>query len=62
MLWGEDRITIQMADGSPHSVPVSWTDAIPVDAYTAVGRGRSRFRVEDLLALAKLIAVNGRGG
>jgi hypothetical protein len=61
MLWGEDRVTIQMADGSPLSVPVTWTDAIPADAYTTVGRGRSRFRVEDLLVLAKLIAVNGMG-
>jgi hypothetical protein len=61
MLWGEDRVTIQMADGSPRSVPVSWTDAIPGDAYITVGEGRSRFRVEDLLALAELIAVNGRG-
>jgi len=61
MLWGEDRITIQMADGSPRSVPVSWTDAIPADAYTTVGGGRSRFRVEDLLALAELITENRRG-
>jgi len=50
-----------MADGSPRSVPVSWTDAIPADAYTTVGGGRSRFRVEDLLALAELITVNGGG-
>jgi Family of unknown function (DUF5372) len=61
MLWGEDRVTIQMADGSPLSVPVSWTDAIPADAYVAVGRGRSKFRVEDLRALAELIALDGRG-
>jgi hypothetical protein len=61
MLWGEDRVTIQMADGSPLSVPVSWTDAIPADAYITVGGGRSRFRVEDLLALAELIALNRRG-
>jgi hypothetical protein len=59
-LWGEDRVTIQMADGSPRSVPVSWTDAIPADAYISVGGGRSRFRVDDLLALAELIAVDRR--
>jgi Family of unknown function (DUF5372) len=61
MLWGEDRVTIQLEDGSPLSVPVSWTDAIPADAYITVGGGRSRFRVEDLLALAELIAADGRG-
>jgi hypothetical protein len=33
-------------------VPVSWTDVVPADAYTSVGGGRSRFRVEDLMALA----------
>ena len=61
MLWGEDRVTIQMTDGSPLSVPISWTDAIPADAYITVGGGRSRFRVEDLLGLAELIDLNRRG-
>lgn len=55
MLWGEDRVTIQLADGSPLSVPISWTDAAPADAYLVVGGGRSRFRVEDLLSLAELV-------
>src|SRR6266851_5912484 len=56
-LWGENRVTIQLADGSPFSVPVSWTDVVPADAYTSVGGGRSRFRVEDLMALADLLAL-----
>jgi hypothetical protein len=60
MLWGEDRITIQLANGSPFSVPVSWTDAAPADAYVTVGGGRSQFRVEDLLALAELMAWSRR--
>ena len=55
MLWGEDRVTIQLADGSPLSVPISWTDAAPADAYLVVGGGRSRFRVEDLLSLVELV-------
>jgi len=54
-LWGEDRVTIQLGDGSPLSVPVSWTDAAPADPYLVVGGGRSRFRVEDLLCLAELV-------
>jgi len=41
-------------------VPVSWTDAIPADAYATVGGGRSQFRVEDLMALADLLALGGR--
>src|SRR5258708_35668871 len=56
-LWGEDRVTIQLADGSPFSVPVSWTDVVPADAYTSVGGGRSRFRVEALMALADLLVL-----
>jgi Family of unknown function (DUF5372) len=57
MLWGEERVTIQLADRTPLSVPVSWTDAAPADPYIVVGGGRSRFRVEDLLYLAELVAA-----
>jgi hypothetical protein len=59
-LWGEDRVTIQLADGSLFSVPVSWTDVVPADAYVSVGGGRSQFRVEDLMALADLMALRRR--
>lgn len=59
-LWGEDRVTIQLADGSPLSVPVSWTDAIPADVYITVGGGRSQFRVEDLMVLADLLTLRGK--
>jgi hypothetical protein len=38
-------------------VPVSWTDRQAPDPYLQVGRGRARFRVEDLLALAALVAA-----
>lgn len=48
---------IQLADGSPLSVPVSWTDAAPADPYLVVGVGRSQFRVEDLLSLAELVVA-----
>ena len=39
------------------SVPISWTDYRPPDPYLQIGQGRSRFRVEDLLALATLVAA-----
>ena len=58
-LWGEDRVTLQRPDGSLESVPVGWTDFLPADPYLSVGRGRSRFRVEDLLALVELMGVRG---
>lgn len=56
-LWGEARVTLQHPDGSLHSVPLGWTEVLPPDPYVIVGAGRSRFRVEDLLALADLVAA-----
>jgi hypothetical protein len=55
LLWGEARVTLEHPDGFLHSVPVGWTDAARPDPYLEVGRGRSRFRVEDLLRLADLM-------
>jgi hypothetical protein len=55
LLWGEERVTLEHPDASLHSVPVGWTDARPPDPYLQVGRGRSRFRVEDLLGLVDLV-------
>ena len=55
-IWGEDRVTLQFADGSFQSLPINWTDVVPPDPYMSVGKGRSRFRVEDLLRLSELVA------
>jgi hypothetical protein len=54
-LWGADRVTFEHPDGGLRSVPVNWTDFVPADPYLSLGRGRSCFRVEDLLALADLV-------
>ena len=59
LLWGEERVTFEHTDGSLCSVPIGWTDAAPADPYVSLGRGRSRFRVEDLLRLAELVAARG---
>jgi hypothetical protein len=58
-LWGEDRVTLQLPDGAPYSVPLSWTDAAPPDPYVSLGGGRARFRVDDLLVLADRLATRG---
>ncbi|HTG62787.1 MAG TPA: DUF5372 family protein, partial [Terriglobia bacterium] len=58
--WGEDRVTLELAEKSFGSVPVGWTDLLPPDPYLSLGKGRSHFRVEDLLVLVDLIGV-GRG-
>lgn len=56
-LWGEDRVTVEHPDGVLHSIPVGWTELAPVDPYVAISGGRSRFRVEDLVALVELVSV-----
>ncbi len=53
-LWGEPRVTVEM-DGGFRSLPLSWTDLAPPHPYLTLGRGRSRFRVEDLLELSQLL-------
>jgi hypothetical protein len=55
LLWGEERVTFEQADGSLRSVPVGWTDRELPDPYLSLGGGRSHFRVGDLLVLAALV-------
>lgn len=52
-------MTLELPGRSLYSVPVSWTDFLPSDSYLSIGGGRSRFRVEDRLILADLIAMIG---
>ena len=49
---------MEFPGGIYRSMPVTWTDMAPIDPYIGVGGGRSRFRVEDLLELSRLL----RGG
>lgn len=49
-------MTFEHPDGGLRSVPVNWTNVVPADPYASLGGGRSCFRVEDLLALADLLA------
>ncbi len=58
-LWGEERVTLQLPDGAPYSVPLSWTDLRPADPHLSLAGGRSHFRVEDLLTLVELLATRG---
>jgi hypothetical protein len=54
-------VTFEHPDGALRSIPVQWTDFVPADPYVSIGRSRSRFRVEDLLALADLVVVPPKG-
>lgn len=56
--WGEDRVWFHDNDGRLQSVPTSWTDAAPTDAFVVVSAGRSLFRLADLLELAQRIQAS----
>jgi hypothetical protein len=53
--WSEDRVFLLDGDGRQCSFPVGWTDAVEPDVFASFAAGRSPFRVEDLLTLARLI-------
>lgn len=55
MNWGENRVSFQDERGLLVSLPAQWTDVLPPEPLVAIGRGRSSFRVDDLLQLAELI-------
>jgi hypothetical protein len=53
--WGQWRVYYFAADGQLGYMPASWTDAAPKDPFVELAQGRARARVEDLLALAKMM-------
>lgn len=58
--WQADLVFF-LAAGELVSMPAEWTDAVAPDPFVAVAAGRAAFRVEDLAALAELVA-RCRGG
>ena len=54
--WGEDRVFVVGEDGQLCGLPAGWTDAAAADAFVVVAAGRSALRVDDLHALADLLA------
>jgi hypothetical protein len=60
--WSEDRVFVLDENGRQCSFPVGWTDAGELDVFVSFAAGRSPFRVDDLLALTRLIdGLAGRG-
>ena len=53
--WSEDRVFVLDENGRQCSFPVGWTDAVEPDVFVSFAAGRSPFRVDDLLAMARLI-------
>lgn len=61
--WGEHRVFYR-EPGSERtsSLPASWTDVEGPDPFVVMGKGRSYFKVEDLLSLAGLLGRLREGG
>jgi hypothetical protein len=53
--WGLERVYYHDAQGTLCSLPLAWTSLQSTDPFVAVSAGRSDFRIEDLLALVKLL-------
>ena len=54
--WGEYRVRYFDEAGAPRSLPASWTDGVPVDAFVAIAAGRSVHHIDQLLELVALVA------
>lgn len=54
--WGEQRVFFRKpGDQRIYSLPAGWTDVETPDPFAALSAGRSRFRVDDLVALSALL-------
>jgi hypothetical protein len=53
--WGQSLVYYQDDNGRLCSVPVGWTSIFPPDPLVCIAKGRSPFRVADLLELSRLI-------
>ena len=60
---GQERwVVLQRPDGSVLRLPTEWTDLRTPDGYGDVARGRSRFRIPDLVKLADSVRLILREG
>ena len=53
--WGRQFIDFQYDNGNTGAIPLAWTDANQADPFLTISRGRSVFRVAELLRLVELI-------
>jgi uncharacterized protein DUF5372 len=53
--WGEQRVYFHDDTGRLVALPAQWTSVFPVDPFVALSNGRSPFRTQDLLELARLL-------
>ncbi len=60
--WGEQRVYFHDDAGQLVALPAQWTSVFPLDPFVLCAAGRSPFRLQDLLDLAKLLANLEQGG
>ena len=53
--WGEDRVYYRETEGYITSVPTCWTSIYEPHPFNFISQGRSVFRFQELLELARLI-------
>ncbi len=53
--WNGDRVYFHDESGCLRSVPAGWTDVAGADLIEVIGKGRARFRIDDLIRLVELI-------
>jgi hypothetical protein len=53
--WGHESVDGKGRGGVLVTAPLAWTDVAPEDPFVAMAKGRSWFRVEDLLRLVALL-------
>ena len=58
--WKKECVKCLDENGSEITLPLDWTDASGIDPFVHLSKGRSHFRVEELLRLAELIAAIAR--
>ena len=58
--WGEELLYYRDPKEQLISIPARWTDRAEPDPIVAISAGRSPFRLEDLLELARLVKLLGQ--
>lgn len=55
--WAQSVVYFHDEKQELQSIPLAWTSLAPVDPVAALGNGRVRFRLADLLELARLLRL-----
>jgi hypothetical protein len=57
--WGDERLLFYDDQRALASIPLAWTSLARPDPFVVLSAGRSPFRLEDLIELARLVSRMG---